>query len=102
MPAQQPAPQANTAARPTRTPALAGAGLSSVGVLTIALTGAPWPMVLTLALTGLLVVLIQSAFQAFLPQDSQHRLAWWRHYWNHRATRRRNRSSTPDTPPPAP
>ncbi|MFC8201680.1 hypothetical protein ACFUTV_40825 [Streptomyces sp. NPDC057298] len=101
MPAQQPAPQANTAARPARAPALAGAGLSSVGVLTIALTGAPWPMVLTLALAGLIVVLIQSVVQGFLPQDSQHRLAWWRHYWQHRAASRRNRPDTPETPPPA-
>ncbi|MEU1692896.1 hypothetical protein ABZ590_15685 [Streptomyces hirsutus] len=101
MPPQPRAPQANTPARPARSPALAGAGLSSVGVLTIALTGAPWPMVLTLALAGLLVVLLQSALQALVPQDSHHRLGWWRSYWTHRIERR-NRSADPDTPPPAP
>ncbi|MFD6750907.1 hypothetical protein, partial [Streptomyces anthocyanicus] len=59
-----------TTARPSRVPALAGAGLSSVSVLSVSFAGAPWPMVLTLALAGLLVVLAQSALQALIPQDS--------------------------------
>ncbi|MFG2386397.1 hypothetical protein [Streptomyces avermitilis] len=101
MAAAQPAPQAVTVpARPSRLPALAGAGLSSVSVLTVALAGAPWPMVLTLALAGLLVVLIQSALQAFIPQDSGDRLEWWRSYWSHRTTGHPNRSSAPPTHPP--
>ncbi|MEW1568401.1 MULTISPECIES: hypothetical protein [unclassified Streptomyces] len=83
----------HTPARSSRVPALAGAGLSSVGVLTVGLAGAPWPMVLALALTGLLVVLVQSALQSLIPQESAHRLHWWRSYWSRRKTSHRGRSS---------
>lgn len=102
MPVPSHAPQAPTPARPSRVPALAGAGLSSVGVLTVSLAGAPWPMVLALALTSLLVVLVQSALQSLIPQESVHRLHWWRSYWSHRKTGHRGRDSQPDTLPPAP
>ncbi|MFE9992828.1 hypothetical protein ACFYRK_38960 [Streptomyces sp. NPDC005381] len=91
-----------TTARPSRVPALAGAGLSSVSILSVSLAGAPWPMVLTLALAGLLVVLAQSALQALIPQDSAHRLDWWHSYWTHRTQHPGTDSSEPDTPPPSP
>ncbi|MFF3312998.1 hypothetical protein [Streptomyces sp. NPDC002952] len=102
MATTQPAPQTTVPTRSVRVPALAGAGLSSVGVLTIALAGAPWPMVLVLALAGLIVVLIQSSLQALIPQDSSDRLEWWRSYWTYRTTCHRNRTSTPQTHPPTP
>ncbi|MER5385549.1 hypothetical protein ABT040_35740 [Streptomyces sp. NPDC002688] len=101
MPANPTTSSATAPTRPSRVPALAGAGLSSVSVLTVSLAGAPWPMVLTLALAGLLVVLVQSAFQALIPQDSVHRLDWWRSYWTRRTTSHQGRSSEPETPPPA-
>ena len=102
MPVPSRTPQTPTPARSSRVPALAGAGLSSVGVLTLGLAGAPWPMVLGLALTSLLVVLVQSALQSLIPQESVHRLYWWRGYWSHRKTGHRGRESQPNTLPPPP
>ncbi|MFD7734126.1 hypothetical protein ACFV6F_27560 [Kitasatospora phosalacinea] len=53
----------------------------------LALGGAPWPLTVgafgCVAL-GLLVVALQSVF----PQESAHRLAWWRALWRHRQQRR--------------
>ena len=92
----QPAPPAP--ARPSRVPALAGAGLGSVSTLTLITTGAPWPAVLVLAFAGLAVVLAQSTLQALAPQDSHDRLTWWTTRWDHH-TRRRTPSAPPPTPP---
>jgi hypothetical protein len=98
----QPAPTAAPASptRPSRAPALAGAGLGSVSTLTLITTGAPWPAVLTLALAGLAVVLAQSALQALAPQDSPDRLTWWTRRWDHHTRRRTPPAPPPDTPPP--
>ncbi|MFB6984650.1 hypothetical protein ACNPQN_39115 [Streptomyces sp. NPDC056297] len=56
---------------------------AGVTPLVVALTGAPWWMAATafgcLAL-GLGVVALQSVF----PQESAHRLAWWRDRRRHR------------------
>ncbi|MFE2581292.1 hypothetical protein [Streptomyces sp. NPDC059378] len=93
-------PPAPSAPRPSRVPALAGAGLGSVSTLTLITTGAPWPAVLTLALAGLAVVLAQSCLQALLPQDSTDRLAWWTGLWAHRARHHPAPAPQPDTPPP--
>ncbi|MFG3172908.1 hypothetical protein [Streptomyces sp. NPDC048200] len=70
--------------------------------LSVSLAGAPWSMVFTLALACLLVVLAQSALQALIPQDSVHRLGWWRSCWTHRTQHPGTDSSEPDTPPPSP
>ncbi|MFF7290220.1 hypothetical protein [Streptomyces griseorubiginosus] len=98
VPLPQPAPPA----RPSRAPALAGAGLGSVSTLTLITTGAPWPAVLTLALAGLAVVLAQSVLQALAPQDSHDRLTWWTARWDHQTQRHTTSAPPPDTPPPAP
>ncbi|MER5509381.1 hypothetical protein ABT052_29190 [Streptomyces sp. NPDC002766] len=87
-------------ARPSRIPALAGAGLGSVSTLTLVTTGAPWPAVLTLALAGLAVVLAQSILQALAPQDSHDRLTWWTTRWNHRSQHHPTHTPQPEPPPP--
>ncbi|MFJ9729289.1 hypothetical protein ACIRP3_41760 [Streptomyces sp. NPDC101209] len=97
-PSTQPAPP--VAARPSRIPALAGAGLGSVSTLTLVTTGAPWPAVLTLALAGLAVVLAQSILQALAPQDSHDRLTWWTTRWNHRSRHHPSHTPQPESPPP--
>ncbi|GHK01778.1 hypothetical protein SY2F82_35750 [Streptomyces sp. Y2F8-2] len=56
-------PQANGPSRPSRTAALAGAGISSVGSLAASLAGAPGGVVLAVAVTGLVTVLVQSLIQ---------------------------------------
>ena len=59
---------------------------AGVTALVVALTGAPWWMAATafgcLAL-GLGVVALQSVF----PQESAHRLAWWRDRRRHRSAK---------------
>ncbi|WP_328406417.1 hypothetical protein OHS70_38420 (plasmid) [Streptomyces sp. NBC_00390] len=98
-PGSSPAPQA----RPSRTPALAGAGIGSVGALTAAMAGAPWGAVLSLAIVGLVVVLLQSALHVLIPQESDHRLTWWINLREHRTRRRSPQPQpAPETPPPAP
>ncbi|MEU1404804.1 hypothetical protein ABZ471_20960 [Streptomyces sp. NPDC005728] len=95
-----PTAQANRQSRPSRTTALVGAGISSVGSLAASFAGAPWGVVLTVALTGLLTVLAQSVIHGTIPQDSADRLTWWQAYWTHR--RERTRLNTPpEQHPPA-
>ncbi|MGR6975085.1 hypothetical protein ACU639_36860 [Streptomyces cynarae] len=94
MPLLPTSPQANGQSRPSRTAALAGAGISSVGSLAASLAGAPWGVVLAVAVTGLVTVLVQSLIQGTIPQESADRLAWWQTYWTHR-----HQSSRPNTPP---
>jgi len=63
------------------------AGVSGIA---LALTGAPWwltALAFTCFALGLLVTAIQSVF----PQDSAHRLAWWRARWNHQQRRQNTR-----------
>ncbi|WP_371571288.1 hypothetical protein [Streptomyces canus] len=95
-----PAPQPNGQPRPPRSTALAGAGISSVGSLAATLAGAPWGIVLAVALSGLLIVLVQSVVQGMIPQDSADRLSWWQAYWNHRRARSRA-TALPERRPPA-
>ncbi|MEV2211169.1 hypothetical protein AB0H86_06675 [Streptomyces sp. NPDC050997] len=67
----------------------AATGISGIA---LALIGAPWwltALAFTCFALGLLVTAIQSVF----PQDSAHRLAWWRARWNHRQ-RRQNTAPT--------
>ncbi|MFF3166802.1 hypothetical protein [Streptomyces sp. NPDC003273] len=98
---QTPSP-AQPPARPSRAVTLAGAGLGSVGSLTLTLTGAPWPAVLVTAVAGLIVVLAQSFLQALAPQDSHDRLTWWTNLWAHRARHHTSLDTPgPETPPPA-
>ncbi|MFJ1562437.1 hypothetical protein [Streptomyces mirabilis] len=64
------------------------AGISGTA---LALIGAPWwltALAFTCFALGLLVTAIQSVF----PQDSEHRLAWWRARWNQK---RRRQSTLP-------
>ncbi|GAA2114120.1 hypothetical protein [Streptomyces synnematoformans] len=63
--------------------------------LVLALIGAPWwltAVAFTCFALGLLVTVIQSVF----PQDSEHRLAWWRARWHHQ-----QRRSLPTSGPPS-
>ncbi|MFI1742647.1 hypothetical protein [Streptomyces sioyaensis] len=60
-----------------RSPQLAGAGLSSVGSLAVALVGAPWQAVVLTVFAGLAVVALQSVLHTVMPQNSADRLIWW-------------------------
>ena len=55
-----------------------------MGSLAAALAGAPWQMVLVVALAGLVVVLVQSLVHGTMPQESADRLTWWQAYWRRR------------------
>ncbi|MFE5974343.1 hypothetical protein ACFQ64_19545 [Streptomyces sp. NPDC056460] len=60
---------------------------TGLGFLVLALIGAPWWLtasVFTCFVLGLIVTFVQSVF----PQESEHRLAWWRARWNHQRSRR--------------
>ncbi|MFE2585861.1 hypothetical protein [Streptomyces sp. NPDC059378] len=65
-----------------------------MGSLSSTLAGAPWGIVLVVALAGLLIVLAQTAIQGLIPQNSPDRLAWWQNYWSHR------KAHTQDPAPP--
>ncbi|MCF3136909.1 hypothetical protein [Streptomyces olivochromogenes] len=93
-------PQPNAQPRPSRAAALAGVGVSSVGSLAASVAGAPWGVVLAVALSGLFIVLVQSVIQGMIPQDSGDRLTWWQAYWEHRRQRAQG-SAPPEQRPPA-
>jgi len=57
--------------------------LTGMGGMTSALAGAPWWAVVGCLATSLAV----AALHACLPQESAHRLAWWRLWWRHRHQR---------------
>ncbi|MFF1680787.1 hypothetical protein ACFVYG_32710 [Streptomyces sp. NPDC058256] len=81
---------------------------SGISGAALVLIGAPWwltALAFTCFALGLLVTAIQSVF----PQDSEHRLAWWRARWNHQRSRqsmlptaRRTRRSTGAAAGPGP
>lgn len=74
---------------PTRP--LISSAATGISGLVLAVTGAPWwltAVAFACFALGLLVTVIQSVF----PQDSAHRLAWWRARWHHQQRRH--------TPPP--
>ncbi|MEU0169022.1 hypothetical protein ACL07V_34775 [Streptomyces sp. MB22_4] len=74
---------------------------SGISGILLALTGAQWwltALVLTCFALGLLVTAIQSVF----PQESAHRLAWWRARWNHRQRRGTRPRTTRQAPVPDP
>ncbi|MFE3269948.1 hypothetical protein [Streptomyces sp. NPDC059215] len=76
--------------RPPMIPSTAAAGLSGTA---LALAGAPWWLTaaaLGCCIAGLIVVVIQSVF----PQDSEHRLAWWRDRRSHQQVRRQQPART--------
>ncbi|MFF9098828.1 hypothetical protein ACF1AX_37650 [Streptomyces sp. NPDC014802] len=79
----------------------AATGISGIG---LALIGAPWwltALAFSCFALGLLVTAIQSVF----PQESAHRLAWWRARWNHqhrRGTRHPAPRTTRQAPAPDP
>lgn len=58
----------------------------------LALAGAPWWLT-ALAFTCFVLGLIVTGIQSVFPQESEHRLAWWRARWNHQQ-RRQNTLST--------
>ncbi|MFI6006931.1 hypothetical protein ACIA98_42515 [Streptomyces sp. NPDC051366] len=62
----------------------AATGLTAV---TMALTGAPWWLAAPAFLCFGLAVLVM-AVQSVFPQESEHRLAWWRDRRRHQQLRR--------------
>ncbi|MET9694660.1 hypothetical protein ABZY81_40720 [Streptomyces sp. NPDC006514] len=59
---------------------------AGISALALALTGAPWWLT-ALAFICLALGLIITGVQSVFPQDSEHRLAWWRARWNHQKRR---------------
>jgi hypothetical protein len=68
----------NNPARP-----LISSAATGVSSLALALSGAPWWLTAVALALGLFVTVIQSVF----PQDSAHRLAWWRARWHQQQRR---------------
>ncbi|MGW6890356.1 hypothetical protein [Streptomyces chartreusis] len=65
---------------------LISSAATGISGLVLALIGAPWwlsAVAFACFALGLLVTAIQSVF----PQDSEHRLAWWRARWHHQQRR---------------
>ncbi|MER5698795.1 hypothetical protein ABT255_17665 [Streptomyces mirabilis] len=90
---------------------LISSAATGISGLALALIGAPWwltAVAFTCFALGLLITAIQSVF----PQDSVHRLAWWRARWRHQQRRRhplpahrqapRHRRQTPSQRPDGP
>lgn len=75
---------------PTRP--LISSAATGISGLVLALISAPWwltAVAFTCFALGLLVTVIQSVF----PQDSAHRLDWWRARWHHQQRRHTARPS---------
>jgi hypothetical protein len=70
-----------------------------VGSLSATLAGAPWGIVLVVALAGLLIVLAQTAIQGLIPQNSPDRLVWWQTYWSHRKAHAQDPTPPQHRPP---
>ncbi|MEU6104145.1 hypothetical protein [Streptomyces flaveolus] len=76
---------------------LISSAATGISGIVLALIGAPWwltALAFTCFALGLLVTAIQSVF----PQESAHRLAWWRARWNHQQRRGTSRSDHHQTP----
>ncbi|GAA2155562.1 hypothetical protein GCM10009760_55620 [Kitasatospora kazusensis] len=58
----------------------------------LALTGAPWWLT-ALAFGCFALSLLVVALQSVFPQESAHRLAWWRARWRHQQLRRQSQHS---------
>lgn len=68
-------------------PLISSATTTGISGIALVLIGAPWwltAVAFTCFALGLLVTAIQSVF----PQDSAHRLAWWRTRWHHQQRHR--------------
>ncbi|GAA4181115.1 hypothetical protein GCM10022252_04950 [Streptosporangium oxazolinicum] len=59
------------------------------GPLGLGIAGAPWGVVFALSALALAIACLQSVF----PQESAHRLAWWRSHWQSRERRSSRRSA---------
>ncbi|MFD8666570.1 hypothetical protein ACFV1U_14355 [Streptomyces microflavus] len=60
---------------------------TGISFLALGLTGASWWLTV-LAFACLVLGLIVTVVQSVFPQESEHRLAWWRARWSHRRRRR--------------
>lgn len=60
---------------------------AGISFLVLALSGASWWLT-ALAFASFTLGLIVTFVQSVFPQESEHRLAWWRARWNHRRRRR--------------
>jgi cell division protein FtsW (lipid II flippase) len=61
---------------------LISSAATGIGGIVLVLTGAPW-WLSALAFTCVFLVLVVAVIQSVFPQESAHRLAWWRARWNH-------------------
>ena len=65
---------------------LMSSAATGIGGIVLVLIGAPW-WLSALALTCFALVLVVAVIQSVFPQESAHRLAWWRARWNHKQRR---------------
>jgi cell division protein FtsW (lipid II flippase) len=65
---------------------LISSAAAGIGGIVLVLIGAPWWLT-ALAFTCFVLVLVVAVIQSVFPQESAHRLAWWRARWNHQQRR---------------
>jgi hypothetical protein len=66
--------------------------VATTGAIGLDLAGAPWPWLVVLAATGLLITGLSTVLKATVPQDSGHRLEWWRELLAARRERQRSKA----------
>ena len=62
------------------------AAAGGISTTALALTGAPWWLTAAFGCFALSLLIV--ALQSVIPQESAHRLAWWRARWRHQQLRR--------------
>ncbi|WP_030382653.1 MULTISPECIES: hypothetical protein [unclassified Streptomyces] len=65
---------------------LISSAATGIGGIVLVLIGAPWWLT-ALAFTCFFLVLVVAVIESVFPQESPHRLAWWRARWNHQQRR---------------
>ncbi|RST08684.1 hypothetical protein EF910_00050 [Streptomyces sp. WAC07149] len=72
---------------PTASRPFIASAATAIAAVTLALTGAPWWFTLA-AFSCFALALVVKAVESVFPQESKHRLAWWRDRRRHQHLRR--------------
>ncbi|MEW2418136.1 hypothetical protein AB0953_31200 [Streptomyces sp. NPDC046866] len=72
---------------PTASRPFIASSATGIAAVTMALTGAPWWLILA-AFSCFALALVVMGVQSVFPQESEHRLAWWRDRRRHQHLRR--------------
>ncbi|MCM2416694.1 hypothetical protein [Streptomyces sp. RKAG293] len=75
---------------------LTAAGTTGIAAVLLALAGAHWWLTVA-AVICCALVLVVVGIQSVFPQESEHRLAWWRDWRRHQQLRRHG--APPEHPP---